>query len=230
MILLLFDIDGTLVTVNGAGRSAITDSLSSLLDTPISTEGISFSGRTDPDILRSVLSHNGHEPSADTVDSALEAYVTAAQEAIQPQHVQLLPGVRTLLHTLTRRDDVHLALVTGNVEPIAYHKLDAAGLAEYFSTGAFGSDHAERDALPPLALRRARHDTGHTFSRDRTIIIGDTDRDVQCAKAAGVRSMAVCTGGSNRNVLADCNPDVLLTDLTDPSHFQEQVLNVTRYR
>ena len=230
MILLLFDIDGTLVTVNGAGRSAITDSLSSLLDTSISTEGISFSGRTDPDILRSVLSHNGHDPSADTVESALEAYVTAAREAIQPQHVQLLPGVRTLLRTLSRRDDVHLALVTGNVEPIAYHKLDAAGLAEYFSTGAFGSDHAERDALPPLALRRARRDTGHSFSRDRTIIIGDTDRDVQCAKAAGVRSMAVCTGGANRNALADCNPDVLLTDLTDPSHFQEQVMNVTRYR
>jgi phosphoglycolate phosphatase-like HAD superfamily hydrolase len=229
MVLLLFDIDGTLVTVNGAGRSALTDALSTLLDTPISTEGISFSGRTDPDILRSVLSHNGHEPSEETLESALNAYVTAAREAIQPQHVQLLPGVQTLLRSLARREDVHLALVTGNVEPIAYHKLDAVGLSEYFSLGAFGSDHADRDALPPLALRRARRNTGHPFARTRTIIIGDTDRDVQCAKAAGVRSVAVCTGGSDRDTLAASGPDVLLADLTDLPLFEKQVLDMAGY-
>lgn len=228
MTLLLFDIDGTLVTVNGAGRSAITNTLSDLLDAPISTKGISFSGRTDPEILRSVLSHNGHDPTGETLEAALEAYVTAAQNAIQPQHVQPLPGVRSLLRTLTRREDVHLALVTGNVEPIAYHKLDAVGLADHFSTGAFGSDHAERDALPPLALRRARENTGHAFSRDRTIVIGDTDRDVQCARATGVRSVAVCTGGSDREALAECRPDALLENLNDWSRFEETVLDAAR--
>ncbi|MFO8098611.1 MAG: HAD hydrolase-like protein [Salinibacter sp.] len=225
MTLLLFDIDGTLVRVNGAGRSAITQSLSDLLGFPISAEGISFSGRTDPDILRSVLSHNGHPPSDDTIQSALDCYVDAAREAIQPEHVRSLPGTRALLDALSSRPDVHLALVTGNVEPIAYHKLAAVGLEEYFSVGAFGSDHAERSALPPIALRRARRHTGHSFSRERTVVIGDTHRDVDCARAAGVRAVAVCTGGAPREALDESNPDAILPDLTDVDQFLEHALN-----
>ncbi|MFP4227358.1 MAG: HAD family hydrolase [Salinivenus sp.] len=227
MTLLLFDIDGTLVTVSGAGRAAVAQSLSDLLGFPISTDGISFSGRTDPDILRAVLSHNGHSPSDDTIQSALERYVAAAQEAIQPEHVRSLPGIHTLLDALSARPDIHLALVTGNVEPIAYHKLAAVGLDEYFSVGAFGSDHAERSALPPLALRRARRAMGKPFSRERTVVIGDTCRDVDCAKAAGVRSLAVCTGGSPREALDQSNPDGLLPDLTDVDRFLNHVLSTT---
>lgn len=228
MTLLLFDIDGTLVRVNGAGRSALTQALSALLDRPISTDGISFSGRTDPDILRAVLSHNGHEPSEATLQAALDAYETAAQDAIQPRHVRALPGTRALLDALSRRDDVHLGLVTGNVESVAYHKLNAVGLDTYFSVGAFGSDHADRDALPPLAIRRASQITSHAFSRSRTVVIGDTPRDVQCARAAGVRSIAVCTGGADRDALTNSTPDVLLTDLTDPTQFYDRVLNTSR--
>ena len=224
MTLLLFDIDGTLVTVNGAGRSALEQALSEVLGRPITTDGVSFSGRTDPDILRAVLSHNGHEPSDDAVQSALSAYVSVARSAIQSAHVRSLPGIRSLLRTLSDRDDVHLALVTGNVEPIAYHKLEAVGLSKHFSTGAFGSDHAERDALPPLAIQRATEATAHSFTREQTVVIGDTDRDVQCAKAAGVRSVAVCTGGSDRETLERSNPDALLSDLRDPSLFLRTVL------
>jgi phosphoglycolate phosphatase-like HAD superfamily hydrolase len=228
MTLLLFDIDGTLVHVNGAGRSALTRALSTLLGSPISTDGISFSGRTDPDILRAVLAHNGHEPSEATLQAALDAYEAAARKAIQPRHVRPLPGTRSLLSALSDRSDVHLGLVTGNVEPIAYHKLNAVGLDAYFSVGAFGSDHAERASLPPLALRRARQATGHAFSPEQTIVIGDTPRDVQCAQAAGVRSVAVCTGGADREALSSSAPDVLLTDLTDPAQFYDRVLNTSR--
>lgn len=224
MTLLLFDIDGTLVTVDDTGRAALTQALSDELGRPITTEGITFSGRTDPDIFRSVLAHNGHEATTEALQAALDAYVAAAQEAIQPSHVRLLPGVGDLLSALADRDDVYLALVTGNVEPIAYHKLAAVGLADYFELGAFGSDHEDRAALPPLAVRRAERLLGRSFPAERVFVIGDTDRDVACARAAGVRSVAVCTGGASRSALVESRPDLLLDDLRDPDQFVTQVV------
>jgi len=216
MRLLLFDIDGTLLTVDGAGASAITQALSDQFGRPISVDGVSFSGRTDPSILRDVLAQNGIEPSEERIRAALDAYTAAAQDTIRPEHVRPLPGVEDLLSLLSARDDMHLALVTGNVEAVAYHKLQTAGLGDYFSVGAFGSDSAERSDLPPLARRRATDRTGQSFVPDAVFVVGDTPHDIQCARASGFRSMAVSTGTPDRRTLHRHDPDLLLKNLSDP--------------
>jgi phosphoglycolate phosphatase-like HAD superfamily hydrolase len=224
MRLLLFDIDGTLLQVNGGVHQAIIDAVSTVTDRTVSTDGISFSGRTDPNIFRDVLHANGvPEPNA-VLETVLTHYVDAAQDSIRPDHVEPLPGVDALLSSLAERTDVVLGLVTGNVEPIAYHKLRGAGLATYFSVGAFGSDHADRTALPRLAARRAAAHTGHSFPPTRTVIIGDTRHDIRTARATGARAVAVCTGRFDRSELSPHTPDFLFKNLQEPEAFVEQIL------
>lgn len=226
MHLLLFDIDGTLIQVNGAGRTALSRALSSLTNQPISTDGVTFSGRTDPAIFQAVLSHNDLPTTEYAVQEAIDAYVATMRDSLTSEDVNVLPGVRSLLSTLQARPDVHLGLVTGNVEPIAYEKLARSDLEEYFSVGAFGSDHANRSHLPRLATRRAADHTGHPLRpEEHAVVIGDTAHDIQCARAASARVVAVCTGRYNRDELSQHDPDLLLDSLPEPSTFLRQILD-----
>lgn len=224
MTLLLFDVDGTLLQVNGGVRPAVVRAVSAVTDQTVSVDGVSFSGRTDPNIFRDVLRASGVADPNAVLDTVLDHYVEAAQETIRPDHVTPLPGVSTLLSILTARTDVLLGLVTGNVEPIAYHKLRKAGLAEHFSVGAFGSDHADRTALPRLAARRAAAYTGHSFPPARTVVIGDTRHDIRTARTTGARAVAVCTGRFARNELSAHTPDLLFENFQDPEEIVEQIL------
>lgn len=224
MTLLLFDIDGTLVRVTGAGREAITNALSALADRPISTENVPFSGRTDPDIFKDVLDQNDLPTTDAAIDEAIEAYVDTLQSTLTAANVKLLPGVRPLLQHLHTHSDVQLGLVTGNVEPIAYKKLSVHGLADYFPVGAFGSDHADRNALPALATQRAASHAGPSFTADvQTVVIGDTPHDIECAQTAGARAMAVCTGRYERTELSRRTPDFLHDTLPSPDSFLQGI-------
>jgi phosphoglycolate phosphatase len=227
MKLLLFDIDGTLVRVSGAGREAITRALSTLNDHPVSTEQVPFSGRTDPAILEAVLAQNDLPTTDAAIADAIEAYVDAMKGALTPDDVEVLPGVPALLSQFHEHPDLHLGLVTGNVEPIAYEKLGAQGLADYFPIGAFGSDHADRNRLPELAAHRATDHAGQAFRPDEhTVIIGDTPHDIECARAAGARVVAVCTGNYSRDELAPHDPDLLLDTLPAPDAFLQHVFDL----
>lgn len=226
MRLLLFDVDGTLLRANGGGTTAIEQAVSTVTGKAPSTDGVSFSGRTDPAILRDVLRSNGLPVNSDLLSNVLATYVDAAQHAIQPADVDRLPGTDTLLSVLAGRSDVFLGLVTGNVEPVAYHKLRTVGLAQYFSVGAFGSDHANRSRLPPLAAKRASETAGHSFSLDQTVVIGDTTRDVECARAAGAHAVAVCTGRPSRSELMTATPDLLLENFSNPAPLVQQIINL----
>ena len=227
MKLLLFDIDGTLVRVNGRGREAVTEALSSLTDQPISLDGVPFSGRTDPAIIEAVLTHNDLPATDAMVDEVIATYIETMQGALCPADVEVLPGVAPLLPRLHDHSDLHLGLVTGNVEPIAYEKLGAQGLADYFPVGAFGSDHAERNRLPALATRRATDHAGHSFRPDEhTIIVGDTPHDIECARAAGAHVVAVSTGNYGRDELSRHDPDLLLDTFPAPDAFLQRVLNL----
>lgn len=226
MTLLLFDIDGTLLRVNGGVHRAVAHAVETVTGAPLSTDGVSFSGRTDLEIFRDVLEKSGVSNPDALLDDVIARYTDVAQDTIQSGHVEVLPGVSALLSQLASRDDVFLGLVTGNVEPIAYHKLRRANLAEYFPVGAFGSDHADRAELPPIALRRASQHVGQPFSADRTIIVGDTRHDIRCAQASGIRSMAVCTGQFSRSELASHSPDYLFESLTDTTGFTKRVLEI----
>lgn len=226
MHLLLLDIDGTLLRVHGAGTSAIETAIASVIGQPISTDGISFSGRTDPNILRDVVRENGHIPEPDLMDDITAAYTKAARNAIVEENVERLPATAELLSLLAKRDDMYLALVTGNVEPVAYQKLRAVGFAHHFSVGAFGSDHADRSRLPGLAVRRATKDTGHAFSMADTLVIGDTTRDIECAREAGAHSGGVATGHPSSSDLAALNPDLLLDTFEPPELTIQRILDI----
>lgn len=223
MKLLLFDIDGTLLHANGTGRTAVERALSDLCGRPISTEGVSFSGKTDPQIMREILEANDLDATPSLVEEALAVYESTAHAAFDPGAVDRLPGTANLLNRLTELD-IQLGLLTGNIESMAYKKLTAVAFDHHFAFGAFGSDHADRHQLPRVAVQRARDHTGHTFDRGEVVIIGDTEHDIRCGQGIGAVSVAVCTGRFARHELEPHEPDVLLDDLSDPDVFIDAVL------
>lgn len=225
MILLLFDIDGTLLISNGVGRRSITHALSDVVGRSVSTDNVSFSGRTDPAIVRDMLSGSGFTPREidQLMPQCLARYQQTLMETIGEEHITLMPGVPDIIDRLLAFEDVQLALVTGNLQPTAYAKLTAAKLAQHFPFGAFGSDNEIRNELPGMAMQRA-HDQGMTWVRpDRTVIIGDTEHDIGCARHAGVRAVAVATGMVSHKSLDACRPDLLLHDMSDPEPLIEYV-------
>lgn len=224
MRLLLFDIDGTLLRVNGEGETAIQRAVATVTGQSVSTEHVSFSGRTDPAILRDVLSTNGLPVRKDLLTEVTRAYIDAARENIHASIVDRLPGTAALLSLLADREEVFLGLVTGNVEPIAFHKLQTVGLADHFPVGAFGSDHEARSQLPPLAVERATSSARHPFSIENSVVIGDTLNDINCAREAGARSVAVSTGRPSHSELAEHAPDLLLRSLAPPTTTVRQLL------
>jgi phosphoglycolate phosphatase-like HAD superfamily hydrolase len=136
---------------------------------------------------------------------------------LQPSDITVLDGVIDVLASLGARPDTHLALLTGNLERTAWAKLKAAGLDSYFDWGAFGSDHHDRNQLPRIAAHRFQERTGRTFPASRTVIVGDTEHDISCARFGGTWVIAVCTGRSDRQTLELHAPDLLLDSLA-PHH------------
>ena len=226
MRLLLFDIDGTLVKVGNGVDEAVNKAISTVTGRTAVTDGVSFSGRTDPAIFEDILRATGVAAPESVLTDVLRAYIDAAEQTIRPSDVESLPGVPDLLSTLSDRNDVYMGLLTGNVEPIAYHKLRSADLDRYFAVGAFGSDDADRTNLPGLAVDRIASETGFDFSTEETIIIGDTEHDIRCAKSAGSRSVAVCTGRYGRSELFQHQPTHLFENFENHSAFIEEILEL----
>ena len=200
-LLLLFDIDGTLLLgANAAHRGAIGEALRVVHGVTEPDHGAKqVAGRTDRDIARGLLLAAGvsarriDERADDVQIAACEAYARLCPKDLS---ATVAPGMRELLGRLGAREDVILSLVTGNYEPIAHMKLAAAGIGAYFARGqgGFGSDHEDRSMLPAIARRRAGGAGGAPWPRERTLLIGDTPRDIACAHADGVRVIAIATG------------------------------------
>jgi phosphoglycolate phosphatase len=226
MKLLLFDIDGTLLTATGIGRVAIDRALAHAFGRPIRVDGVRFCGRTDPQILGEILTRSGVDLAScnGLLDTALTIFEHTMHEVFDPTRVHLLPGVKDLIQDLSERPDVLLGLLTGNLESIAYLKLRAVGLDGFFRFGAFGSDHADRRELPAIAARRAQRVSGRMFAGTDVVIVGDTEHDITCGSGIGAFSVAVCTGRIGRAALTCHAPDLLLDDLRDTRAFTEAVL------
>jgi phosphoglycolate phosphatase len=211
--LLLFDIDGTLVwRATDAHARALHDALLEVhgVDASRLDAGISFAGRTDGEIARAYLLVAG--VSAARIDeraAEVRAICGERYAALCPPDLSefVLPGVPELLSWLGELSSApRLALLTGNYEVVARLKLARAGIGKSFESGqgAFGSDSEDRAALPAIARRRAGS-RGSPFPRDRTIVIGDTPRDIACARADGVRCFAVASGASPADELTDAD-------------------------
>lgn len=216
--LLLFDVDGTLVDVDGAGRAAVRRAMLEVYGTAGPVEEFEFHGRTDPAIVRGLLRAAGKEDG--WIDRRMHrlwsTYVAALEEelAARDGRIRTCPGVPELLERLEEDGRFVPALVTGNVREGARRKLEAAGVGAPFRFGAFGSDSERREELPPLALRRAHRRTGREFASDEVWVVGDTTEDIRCAHHSGLRVLAVSTGRPGRRELASEGPDQLVADLS----------------
>ena len=200
-LLLLFDIDGTLVwRASLEHAQALHDAIHEVhgVDTGRVRGRISAAGRTDGEIARILLLEVGvsaaaiDEHAAEVAEACVRNYVDLCPPDLSDR---LVAGITDLLGWLDGRDDVRLSLVTGNFEGVARLKLKRAGIGRHFPAGqgAFGSDSEDRAALPHIARKRAGHD-GIEHPRARTVVIGDTPRDIACARADGLRCFAVATG------------------------------------
>ncbi|HVB36892.1 MAG TPA: HAD family hydrolase [Vicinamibacterales bacterium] len=218
---LLFDIDGTLVLTGGAGGRAMTRAFEELFAVPDAFRGIPMPGRTDPLILADAAARAGVALDPVIYDRFKSRYYELLRGEVPvggPRH-GVMPGVRELLDTLQGRNDVTLALLTGNYEPAARIKLEHFDLWRYFGFGAFGDEAADRNALVPVALERSRASgLPHATAAD-LLIVGDTPLDVACARAGGARVVAVATGSHDVAELSACGPDLVLSDLSDAAAF-----------
>jgi phosphoglycolate phosphatase-like HAD superfamily hydrolase len=204
--LLLWDIDGTLLLkASREHAEAIHAAIARVYGVAIPVGRVEAAGRTDFAIARSILALAG--VSAERVDERLPRLRDAAVEEYArrvPRDLSdhVAPHVREVLDELGARDDIRHSLVTGNLEPIARLKLKRAGFGHFFARGqgGFGSDDEDRAALPGIARERAGR-PGRTHPQERTWVIGDTPRDIACARADGVRVLAIATGPYPANEL-----------------------------
>jgi phosphoglycolate phosphatase-like HAD superfamily hydrolase len=212
--LLLFDIDGTLLASGGAGIRALEVAATEQFGDG-NLRGIEIAGRTDSLIARQVLARHGLEATPERIASFLDCYVSHLARLLPQVDGQLLPGVVELLEALKVREDMVLALLTGNLARGAELKLSQYGVWHYFAFGAYADDHHDRNELGPVARKRALEQHGIDFPPERIFVLGDTPHDIACAKAIGAQAVAIATGKHSRADLAAHAPEFLFDDLRD---------------
>jgi phosphoglycolate phosphatase len=206
--LVLFDIDGTLITDDGAAREAFAEALAAVYDFRGDVRRYDFSGRTDPQIAGMILRDGGWKDA--DIESRLPAlwdHYLAGLARNAPGRVRALPGIVALLDAIRADERLTLALLTGNIEPGARLKLGAIALNDYFPFGAFGSDSPRREELPPIAVERAATITGIDFRGSDVVIIGDSIYDVRCGVPHGATTIAIASGKTPASTLRAENPD-----------------------
>lgn len=221
--ILLFDIDGTLLTTGGAGKRAIGRALeraATALDIRFrpSSLGFSFAGMTDRAIVRRALEASGAPVTEAFISELLDMYVIALREEVRSSGegaFRVLPGVVALLDRLGETDAA-LGLGTGNVEEGARIKLEHVSLSERFSFGGFGSDFEERPKVVLAGARRGAQVLGLPLESCRVVVIGDTRHDVAAAHAIGAECVAVATGGESLEGLVALGPRHAFPNLESP--------------
>lgn len=221
--ILLWDIDGTLMHSTRAG--SFKDYTIPMLEEVFGTAGrlpqMKVSGMTDLQIVAEALKHEGftHEHIRERVHELRESYMKAMHKFTGngEEVFAVLPGVREVLQAVANHPRYHSTLLTGNIEPAAYLKMELMELTEFFDLpGAFGDESHDRRDLPALAAERIRKHLGVDLAPEQFIVIGDTPNDIDCAKHFGARSLAVGTGRlyGPEDVLA-CNPDAFVPDFSN---------------
>lgn len=209
-MLVLFDIDGTLVQrASSAHAAALREAMQHVHGVAVAQGRPSSdaAGRTDGEIARIMLLGAGVPAERiDALAPAVRAETCRLYKKLCPPDLsdRVVDGIPDVLEWLAGHDGVLLSLVTGNFEPVARLKLDRAGIGHRFPAGqgGFGSDAEDRTMLPPIARRRAGE---VAYPRERTIVVGDTPRDIACARADGLRCVAVCSGPYDAGQLSEAD-------------------------
>lgn len=218
--LILWDIDGTLISGGGVGSRALKQAacdVAALADVP----RVDPHGKTDPQILREMFHAAQVDPTR--IDGFVIDATVAMARALAELEDELraksaiLPGVVEVLKRLDAMADVRQTLLTGNIVANAALKMAAFGLTDFFDAevGAYGTDHEDRLELVPIALERVERFRGERYDPDDVWVIGDTDRDLACARAGGVRCLLVGTARAGFDSVRDLPADHVLEDLSD---------------
>ncbi len=219
-LLLLWDIDGTLINSGDAGMEALRYALLNDYGILDDLGDIEFAGRTDPSICMDICrKHHGH---GFVPQELLESYLEYLPQLLIKMKGRACPGVREMLDWSHQHPEVHNALLTGNIKRGAYMKLKHYNLDQFFEFGAFGDDSPDRNALGPIALERAREILKKNFHIHFTWVIGDTPRDITCARSLGCKVLAVATGKYSAEELQTYQPDMVLVDMSEYSIMIEQ--------
>lgn len=221
--LILFDIDGTLIETGGAGltslRAGFYDAFPELRERPF--PDLDLGGATDGGVAMFLFDHFDLEDSDETRAHFYGHYIGHLENRLaafeNEGRGQVLSGVGELLDGLRDEGTHELAILTGNIQDGAWMKLRHYRLASHFRYGAFGDDHHDRNELGHFALRRATETSGVDFDPENVVVIGDTVKDVACARALGAKAIAVATGSASRDELTAAAPDRLLDDFSDLS-------------
>lgn len=215
-LVLLFDVDGTLVRTGGAGRRAMRTAFESLHGDAERALSVDVRGNTDGRIFMEGLEAMGVKPTPDNVSAVLDAYLDAlVDEVARSPGFEVLAGVRPLLDSLGRHLDAAVGLGTGNVRRGAQIKLARGNLGRHFGFGGFGCDSHDRPTLLAVGAERGAERLGRERSDCRVVVLGDTPRDILAARAIGAEVVAVATGGHSMDELADERPTLLVETLED---------------
>ncbi|MFG0327140.1 MAG: HAD family hydrolase [Phycisphaerales bacterium JB037] len=230
-MLVLFDIDATLISTSRAGMHAMLDAGRSLFGDSFTIERTEFAGRLDPLIIADLLLHNGQEPTLERIERMTAGYASSLERRLaEPGVARALPGVPQLLDALTGTPGVTIGLLTGNFEPTGRLKLTASGVdPDRFVISAWGSDSPSkpptRNDLPRVAMDRYGLHAGTPIAGERVVVIGDTIHDIACARAHGCRVIGVATGQYRRDQLA--HADLPVDTLEDTGHLVDWMLQAT---
>lgn len=191
---MLFDIDGTIMSTGGAGHRSIGRAFGARHGRPDACSGFSFGGMTDRAIARAGLTAIGMEVTPHAIDEILAAYLAALGEELFASRAVIHPGVEAAIEA-GKAAGAAVGLGTGNVRDGAQLKLSRVGLHQRFAFGGFGDDHETRSELIRIGAARGAAALGVAIEACRVVIIGDTPKDVAAAQAIGADSIAVATGG-----------------------------------
>jgi len=213
LTLILFDIDGTLLDVHGAGRRAFAQAIEPVFGWKDDCAYVRFAGSTDLDILRQIAERHGHSPSRAEIDVFFERLAVELEKNMATATLTLYPGVRELLTALSDDKRALVGLLTGNIESGARIKLKHFGIHGHFVLGAFGHEHGDRREIARLAFRRAESHAGAKQITSR-FVIGDTPNDIAAARAIDAVCIAVATGKFTTQALLDAGADHAVDDLS----------------
>lgn len=221
MKLLLFDIDGTLISAGGAGTRSLNKAFEKVLGIKDAFVNFEMAGKTDIQIIKEGLKLHGIIPEKNLIDDLIDNYLMFLQVEINNNSKHIKPGVVDFINFMTSSFSYPMGLLTGNLEKGARIKLEPFALNSYFPFGAFGSDHENRNNLLPIAVERYEKFFKKPINFSDCIVIGDTPRDVACAKPYGAKVIAVATGPFTREDLQKTDADVVVENLSEIDKIQQ---------
>lgn len=213
--IILFDIDGTLLTCRGAGQKAMEIALNQTFGVQPPFSPIPCAGRTDRAICTSIFQTFEVSDTEPLRKQFRDSYLQHLPDCLRKQNAKLLPGVIPLLNELQSHPEFTVSVLTGNYHEAANIKLDHFAIRDRFQAGIYGDQHGERDRLAEEAVLLFSQNSQMPVPGDSFLIVGDTPADIRCARSIGAKVIAVATGIHRKDTLASAAPDVLLDDLND---------------